>query len=159
MEQKSFELTGNESGVIQEKSCCCEPKTTEERLNRCLHQCGHYLHHYTAGPRQTMVIQLLQQHGPMSQKDIQETLQIQAGSVSELISKLERKGFLVRKQDEQDKRKVLISLTQTGLEFETKPYEQMLHERYGVLSEEEQQQLTGLLETLLSSWDRKGHCR
>lgn len=106
-----------------------------------------------------MVIQLLQQHGPMSQKDIQETLQIQAGSVSELISKLERKGFLVRKQDEQDKRKVLISLTQTGLDFEAKPYEQMLCERYGALSEDQQIQLTDLLETLLDSWDVGGHCR
>lgn len=159
MEQRSLAPTGNESSAILGKPCCREPKSTEERLNRCLHQCGHYLHHYTAGPRQTMVIQLLQQHGPMSQKDIQETLQIQAGSVSELISKLERKGFLVRRQDEQDKRKVLISLTQTGLEFEAKPYEQMLHERYGVLSEEEQRQLTGLLDTLLRSWDMKGCCR
>ena len=154
METKSGE---NKQGGMKES--CCEPQTTEERLNRRLHQCGHYLHHYTAGPRQTMVISLLQQHGSMNQKDIQQMLGIQCGSVSELISKLERKGFLERHQDEQDKRKVLISLTQTGKDFEAKPQEEALAERYGVLSDEEKEQLSELLEKLLKSWDMGGHCR
>ncbi len=143
----------------RKQASCCEPQTPEECLNRRLHQCGHYLHHYTAGPRQTMVISLLQQHGSMSQKDIQQMLGIQSGSVSELISKLERKGFLERKQDEQDKRKVLISLTQTGMEFEVKSQEEALSERYRVLSSEEKEQLSELLGKLLASWNMGGHCR
>ncbi|MCD8144516.1 MAG: MarR family transcriptional regulator [Oscillospiraceae bacterium] len=137
--------------------CPSEPVTPEERLNRRLHQCGHYLYHHATGPRQTTVIHLLQENGPMSQRDIQEAMDIQAGSVSELISKLESKGFLLRQRDEADKRKVTISLTPQGLALEAVHPEQVLARRYSVLSREEQAQLTLLLEKLLESWDTGGY--
>lgn len=136
-----------------------EPETTLERLDARLHQCGHYLYHHTAGPRQGRVLQLLQKNGPMSQQDIQEALDIQAGSVSELISKLESKGFLVRQRADADRRRVEISLTDRGLAMETKPQEEILSGRYRALGETEQEQLAGLLEKLLDDWDMGGNRR
>ncbi|MCC8067015.1 MAG: MarR family transcriptional regulator [Clostridiales bacterium] len=135
------------------RHCRPEPKTLEERLDQRLHQCGHYLYHHTAGPRQVTVLQLLQKNGPMSQQDIQQALNIQAGSVSELISKLESKGFLLRQRDETDRRRVVISLTDRGQALEARPQEDVLTERYGALEEEEREKLAALLEKLLESWD------
>ncbi|MCD7817925.1 MAG: MarR family transcriptional regulator [Lachnospiraceae bacterium] len=137
----------------REKHCRPEPKTIEERLDLRLHQCGHYLYHHTAGPRQIMVLQLLQKNGSMSQQDIQNALNIQPGSVSELISKLESKGFLLRQRDETDRRRVVLSLTDRGMALEAKPQEEIFQERYGVLEEEEQEKLAEMLEKLLTSWD------
>ncbi|MCD7929505.1 MAG: MarR family transcriptional regulator [Clostridiales bacterium] len=133
-----------------------EPKTPEERLNRALRRCGHYLYHHSAGPRQATVLRLLQENGTMSQRDIQETLHIQPGSVSELLSKLENKGFLLRQRDAEDKRKVNIVLTPRGQAQELRPMEETLSQRYAVLSEAEQALVTDCLERLLASWDEGG---
>lgn len=140
---------------------CCrpEPKSTAEKLDQRLHQCGHYLYHHTAGPRQMTVLQLLQKNGPMSQQDIQEVLDIQAGSVSELISKLESKGFLLRQRDEADRRKVVISLTERGQTLEIRPQAEILSQRYSPLDEEKQEQLLGLLDRLLDDWEMGGNDR
>ncbi|MCD7833661.1 MAG: MarR family transcriptional regulator [Lachnospiraceae bacterium] len=136
-----------------------EAKTTAEKLDLRLHQCGHYLYHHTAGPRQMTVLQLLQKNGPMSQQDIQEMLDIQAGSVSELISKLESKGFLMRQRNETDRRKVVISLTDRGKALEIKPQEEILSRRYSLLDEMQQEQLLELLERLLDHWEMGGNER
>ncbi|MCD8008439.1 MAG: MarR family transcriptional regulator [Clostridiales bacterium] len=133
-----------------------EPKTPEERLNRALRRCGHYLYHHSAGPRQATVLRLLQENGSMSQRDIQEALHIQPGSVSELLSKLENKGFLLRQRDAEDKRKVNIVLTPRGQAQELRPMEETLSQRYAVLSEAEQALVTDCLERLLASWDEGG---
>ncbi|MCD7813126.1 MAG: MarR family transcriptional regulator [Lachnospiraceae bacterium] len=145
----------------KEREACGRPeaKTTAEKLDLRLHQCGHYLYHHTAGPRQMTVLQLLQKNGPMSQQDIQEMLDIQAGSVSELISKLESKGFLVRQRDETDRRKVVISLTDRGKALEIKPQEEILSRRYSSLDEIQQEQLLELLERLLDNWEMGGNER
>ncbi|MCD8396479.1 MAG: MarR family transcriptional regulator [Lachnospiraceae bacterium] len=134
-----------------------EPKTTAEKLDLRLHQCGHYLYHHTAGPRQMTVLQLLQKNGPMSQQEIQEMLDIQAGSVSELISKLESKGFLMRQRDETDRRKVVISLTNRGQALEIKSQEEILSRRYSSLDETQQEQFLELLDRLLNDWEMGGH--
>lgn len=105
------------------------------------------------------VLQLLQKNGPMSQQDIQEALDIQAGSVSELISKLESKGFLGRQRDETDRRKVVISLTGRGQALEIRPQEEILSQRYCALDEMQQEQLLELLDRLLDDWEMGGSGR
>ncbi|MCD8075844.1 MAG: MarR family transcriptional regulator [Lachnospiraceae bacterium] len=145
----------------KEREACGRPeaKTTAEKLDLRLHQCGHYLYHHTAGPRQMTVLQLLQKNGPMSQQDIQEMLDIQAGSVSELISKLESKGFLMRQRDETDRRKVVISLTDRGQALEIKSQEEILSRRYSSLDETQQEQFLELLDRLLDHWEMGGNER
>ncbi|MCC8101688.1 MAG: MarR family transcriptional regulator [Clostridiales bacterium] len=145
----------------KERETCVrqEPETTAEKLDLRLHQCGHYLYHHTAGPRQMTVLQLLQKNGPMSQQDIQETLNILPGSVSELISKLEGKGFLARQRDEADRRKVVLSLTERGRALEIKPQEEILAQRYSALDAARQEQLLELLDLLLDDWGIGGGSR
>ncbi len=92
----------------------------------------------------------------MSQSNVQEALGIRPGSASELISKLEDRGMLVRARDGADKRKILLSLTSAGLEFDAAQTAEVLAERYGALSGEEQETLIGLLEKLLANWNVGG---
>lgn len=125
-----------------------------EKLNRLLRQCGHFMYHQThQGGQQDKVIGLLQEHGPMTQKALQENLGIQSGSVSELVTKLENKGLILRENDPEDRRRVVLTLTEKGLaclRFHAPRPTQTL---FAALSDEECAQLTALLEKLAASWD------
>ena len=88
--------------------------TRDEKLALLLRVCGRRLYHSScAGRTQSRVLGLLAA-GDISQRELQERLQIQPGSISELISKLELKGFLTRRRNENDRRKVVLSLTEEG---------------------------------------------
>ncbi len=129
------------------------PEPIDQELDHRLHRCGHFLYHHSAGRRQRLVLSLLQENGSMSQQDIQKAMNVQAGTISELISKLEHKGFVERSRDGTDRRKVTISLTEAGREIRALDHEKVLQDRYHVLSETEKQELSELLSKLLDSWE------
>ena len=52
----------------------------------------------------------------MSQKEMQDKLDIQSGSISELISKLEKKELVIRQPDSADRRRMILFLTEKGRE-------------------------------------------
>ena len=89
----------------------------------------------------------------MTQKELQEALAIQPGSVSEIISKLEARGLLSRERDEEDKRRMVLRITDAGRAgAEAFSGAESGNELYGALSEEEQSTLKELLKKLLESW-------
>lgn len=87
----------------------------------------------------------------MTQKELQEILQIQPGSMSELLAKLEEKGLILRRKDDEDKRRSILTLTEAG---QTAAKEQQGEEKplFGALDETEQEELKNLLGKLLDSW-------
>lgn len=87
----------------------------------------------------------------MTQKELQEILQIQPGSMSELLAKLEEKGLILRRKDEEDKRRSILTLTEAG---QTVAKEQQREEKplFEALDETEQEELKNLLGKLLDSW-------
>ena len=89
----------------------------------------------------------------MSQKELQDVLQIQPGSLSEILLKLEHKGFITREKDADDRRKSVISLTETRREV-LKDQTPRIEEgkMFDVLDEEEQKELKRLLKKLLDAW-------
>lgn len=123
----------------------------DEQLSRYLRRCGHVLYHQSHHSQQDAVLALLVQ-GPMSQKQIQEHLSTKAGSVSELISKLEGKELVQRNRDERDHRRVVLSLTEKGklaaLIHEERPADHL----FAAFSPGEKETLSALLEKLLESW-------
>ena len=78
--------------------------------------CSRYLRHYRhKNMAQDRTIEMIGRNGgEMSQKEIQTTLGIKAGSVSELISKLESRSLIVKKKSTTDKRAYNILLTEAG---------------------------------------------
>ncbi len=128
------------------------------RLLMLMEKCGHFLYHRRGGKRgQGRILRLLHNQEDMTQKELQDHLGIQSGSMSEVILKLESSGLICRMRDEIDRRKIKVKITEEG----EKLYEEELKERmeeekclFNALSYEEQQQLEGLLEKLFSDWEK-----
>ena len=93
-------------------------------------------------------IYTLHETGTISQKELAEILQIRSTSLSELLLKLEKKGFVSREAAAQDKRRLLVSLTPRG-EEEAREYQKLRVNAYAdmvsPLSEEEKEQFYGIL--------------
>lgn len=124
----------------------------DENLNKLLRRCGHFLYHQTHHDQQSTVLTLLAEYGPMNQKQLQEHLSIKAGSVSELISKLESKNCLIRTRDDADRRRVVLTLTEKGTRIAKLHRERPVETLFADLSPEERAELAGLLEKLLAGW-------
>ena len=118
--------------------------------------CSRYLRHYRhKNLAQDKVIELLGYHeSKMSQKEIQNKLGIRAGSVSELISKLENRGLVVREKSEEDKRAFNIVLTEEGeKEFQAiKGSSDEYKDLFSCLSREECMTLNDILGKLGEEW-------
>ncbi len=100
------------------------------------------------------IIALLDERGELTQRELQELLGIQAGSLSELVGRMEEHGVVTRKPDEKDRRRTILSLTETGRKRAAEP-RQMGDERlFSALSEEEREQLRGMLQKIIDAHDR-----
>lgn len=62
-------------------------------------------------PEQFMLIDLLWNQGPMSQQQLADQLQKDKNSVTKLVDAIERKGFVVRQQNLQDRRSNTLVIT------------------------------------------------
>ena len=130
--------------------------TSQEKLRMLLIRCGQKLSsNHSKHQTQGRVLKILYHQGPLTQKVLQEKLGIQPGSMSEISAKLERKGFLVREKEPSDKRKILLTLTETGRE-DVEQYQRQAAKKhcsyFNALTIDEQQQLSQLLEKLLAQW-------
>ena len=63
-------------------------------------------------PEQFMLIDLLWNHGEMSQQELADQLQKDKNSVTRLVDAIERKGFVVRRQNTCDRRSNTLVLTE-----------------------------------------------
>ncbi len=122
-------------------------------------QCGHYLHHSgreDSSQRKILLI-LSENGGEMNQRELTEELGIHRASVSELLGKLENKGMIVRRQDEEDRRCARISLTEKGNEVLREDGRRQespdLEQLFGILSEEEKNSLYTILGKLVKEWN------
>ena len=68
-------------------------------------------------PEQFMLIDLLWNHGEMSQQELADQLQKDKNSVTRLVDAIERKGFVFRQQNAFDRRSNTLVLTDKALEL------------------------------------------
>lgn len=68
-------------------------------------------------PEQFMLIDLLWNQGPMSQQQLADQMQKDKNSVTKLVDAIEKKGFVVRKQNIMDRRSNTLVLTEKALEL------------------------------------------
>ena len=135
--------------------------SVEDRLFRNLRGIAHQMqHHADARGGQGRILGILLRRERMTQRELQELLGIQAGSLSEVLAKLEAAGLVSRTPNEADRRGMELALTQEGLE-EAKEREaqrrQDREELFQALSQEEKESLANLLEKLNGGWhDRFG---
>lgn len=94
-----------------------------------------------------------QQNG-IAQRDLAEKLDVKPSSMSELIQKLEHRGFITKTQDENDKRSFKIFLTQQGsdkIEESKLEKTRFIDTIFKDFSENDIDSLSQLLEKLTSS--------
>lgn len=89
--------------------------------------------------------------GPLNQRAIGEKLLKSGGNITMVIDNLERCGYVKREKDPNDRRAVLINLTEKGEKFIKDFFPKHLEKikaEFSVLSEEEKQQLAGICKKL-----------
>ena len=65
-------------------------------------------------PEQFMLIDLLWNHGEMSQQQLADMMQTDKNSVTKLVDAIEKKGFVVRRKNRQDRRSNTLVLTENA---------------------------------------------
>jgi len=122
----------------------------------CSHLIGRGHHHRKGGGHgQGRVLSILSKNDTMSQKDLTELIQVRSSSLSELLSKLEKNGYITSEKDEEDKRSANITITEAGKIVASEHMEKrkaMAIELFKSLTEEEQTELSKLLSKLSTAW-------
>lgn len=140
----------------EQPHCRPELRSEDEKLIHNLRRCGHYLRHHTEEKgSQRRVLFLLRRNGAMTQKDLLDAMGVRAGSLSELLSKLETKGCIVKEKSETDKRNYNVSITPAGLETLQELQQQYRDSMAALLAgfpDEDKAELNRLLEKLQSTW-------
>lgn len=107
-----------------------------------------------AGRGQALVLSILAGRDSLSQRELQQLLGVQPGSLSELLSKLEKKGMLTRERAE-DRRGNLLRLTDAGRRAVPGAATEPGGDLFDALTDEQQETLAALLRTLLMDWAEK----
>jgi len=71
---------------------------------------------------QYLVLLVLWEHETCSVNELGELLFLDSGTLTPMLKRMETAGLLIRKRAIEDERKVLITLTQTGLELKEKAF-------------------------------------
>lgn len=127
---------------------------------------GHYMHFNVGGRsgKQHTLAKLHRAGGKLSQRELQEQSGISSAALSEVLSKLEGEGLIVRERSDEDRRQQQISLTEEGVERAVQmkaEFDRFEGACLSCLSDEEQSELLGLLDRLAVHWkelERKEAC-
>ena len=118
---------------------------------------GHKLYHYgNKGGQKRILIALHKNNGQMSQKALMEHLNVKAGSLSEILSKMEEDGLIIRKPNSERKKCLDILVTDLGNE---KIHEyidqrnQLIQQLFNNFTDEEICELEKLLNKCIKNFD------
>lgn len=134
-----------------------EDWTTEHRILHDLGFFGHYLHFNVGGRsgKQHILAKLHKSGGCLSQRELQEHSDISAAALSEVLAKLESEGLIERTRSEEDRRQMMVNLTQAGVEraiMMRERFEVFEKECFSCLEKEEQARLLNLLDRVAEHW-------
>ncbi|KOY83489.1 MarR family transcriptional regulator [Lysinibacillus macroides] len=102
----------------------------------------HSTHEDVISHQSVRILQMIQKEEEVTVRDIAEFLYISHNTASEHVKKLERHGWVQKERAAEDQRKVLLHLTQEGLEVLKKNAElddAKLQDALNRLTEQEQQ--------------------
>lgn len=97
------------------------------------------------------VLEALHHLGPLNQKALGEKLLKSGGNITMVIDNLEKSGWVERQQDPNDRRSMLIHLTDEGEKFISSYFPQHLErikEEFDVLSDDELEHLSSICKKL-----------
>ena len=108
------------------------------------------LKQYNVGltPEQFLLIDLLWNQGPMSQQKMADMMQKDKNSITKLVDALEKKGLVVRKKDETDRRSNLLLLTNEAESLKMGAKEKGISILDSILEGISEEELKSFLDTL-----------
>lgn len=125
-----------------------------------LRMCGRYIWFHTGEKGgQKRILMTLFKCGNMTQRELQDIMDIKSASLSEILAKIESDGLIERRKSVEDRRQIQIILTETGkkeaygIEAEN---DRVAGELFHGLSRKEKQELFYLLDKLVEKWTKKG---
>ena len=121
-----------------------------------LRVCGHFLHFHMGGKAgRKRVLAVLLREGEISQRTLQDLLDIRSGSLSEILSKIEAGGLLEKVKCGSDRRGYMLRLTESGKTLAkqvTAFHEARVDKLLSCLDDDEQLQLLATLDKLTLHW-------
>lgn len=121
----------------------------------------HQQNHMNFGPMgdprkgQGRILSILKMQPEISQKDLSYLLEMRPQSLGELLSKLEKKGYISRTPSETDRRIMNIKLTEEGAvateSSESSEQEFSFDKIFECLKDEEQQNLSSYLDRIINT--------
>ena len=127
------------------------------KLTEYIRSAGRFIYDNTGRKAgQKRALYMLAKHSMMTQRELQDYLDIKACSMSEILCKLEAEDLLVRKRSKNDLRQINLTLTESGMRQainNRKNYEKMIAYLYKDFSKEEKETLCKLLEKLNNNWN------
>lgn len=125
-------------------------------LYKDIRKLGHFLY-YLMGEKsgQRRVLFMLDCYGDMTQRELQERLSVKSSTMSEMISKMERDGLIVKQPSLRDKRSIVLSLSAKGKKDAQQHRAIMnavLEKLFECLDEKEKEQMLIYSERLLTHW-------
>lgn len=122
-----------------------------------LRRCFRFLHNRSEGGKDSRlrVLRVLHRHQQMTQRQLLDHMAIQQSTLSELLKKMEEDGLLRREPCPEDRRQVLLCLTEAGCDQleQMEARELTRNVQYlQVLSWQERETLLALLTKLDAAW-------
>ena len=99
---------------------------------------------------------LLYLHGALTQRELIELTGRRSATLSEQLEGMEKAELIVRRKNKQDKRNVDVELTEQGKKAAIAAMgsrQAYADELFGTMTQRKKQQLAGLLDSLLHTWD------
>ena len=99
---------------------------------------------------------LLYLHGALTQRELIELTGRRSATLSEQLDGMEKGGLIRRRKNEQDKRNVDVELTEQGKKAALEAFrnrQAYADELFGRMPQRKKQQLAGLLDSLLHTWE------
>ena len=99
---------------------------------------------------------LLYLHGALTQRELIELTGRRSATLSEQLEGMEKAELIVRRKNKQDKRNVDVELTEQGKKAAIEAMQNRqayADELFAAMPQRKKQQLAGLLDSLLHTWD------
>ena len=118
-------------------------------------KCGQILTHKTGKKRgQENILEILSIHNELSQTELRKMLNIEAGSLSEILAKLEKRHMIKRYHDIHDKRRLVVSITEQGMD-KIKNRKTNDEDIFDMLTLEQKEYLNQTLDYILEEWQKR----
>ena len=126
------------------------------RLLGMLHQISYLMQTQEKFRGQGRLLVLLNRYGALTQRELIELTGRRSATLSEQLEGMEKSGLILRHKNEQDKRNVDVELTEQGKKAAIGAMQNRqayADELFDTIPQRKKQQLAGLLDSLLHTWD------